>query len=545
METWQLKGRSPTFTNVALDIVGSTKFGRYPKISVEQTYNMIISDNFLVPFAGHELVTPIQDTYEGRGIYTSNRAQKMFAVIGNGLYSISNNLTATRLHSIDTFNGDVFISENNANQLAICDKQHLYIYNYATSTFSIPTLPTGVIPGYVTYQDGYFIIPDIESANWYLSAQNNGLSWDWGAGSTPVSGSLQTKPDKAVATLRFPGRGNLLLVFGNTVTELWTDVGNQLFPYQRNSQVNIDYGCLNAATIAYNENIVVWLGANEQSGPVIMYTTGADIQRISTDGIDFRFTQLSNPSNSYGFLFRQDGHLLYQLTFPDDNLTYVFDFNTRKFFTLSDEYLNAHIAKRVAFFNDKYFFVSNKDGNIYEIGTQFTTYDGKEIPRIRICRNIRLPDASRFSVNNLTFTLEQGDQIDSPIDDDLLTESGLVLMTEDELPLQIIEAAEQIIELPLLTETEDILLTEAGDEIFATEIEDFVLTIPQKVALSISKDGGETFGSSWDKQLNPTGKRKNRLIYWNLGAANDFVPQFRFWGLSRFVATDGIANIYQ
>ena len=540
-----MKGRSPTFTSVALDIVGSTKFGRYPKISVEQTYNMIISDNFLVPYAGHELVTPIQDNYEGRAIYTSNRAEKMFAVIGNGLYSISSNLTATRLQSINTFNGDVFISENNANQLAICDKQRLYIYNYSTGAFATATLPTGVIPGYVTFQDGYFIIPDMETSNWYLSEANNDLSWLWGAGSTAVSGSLQTKPDKAVATVRFPGRGNLLLVFGNTVTELWTDVGAQLFPYQRNAQVNIDYGCLNPATIAYNENIVVWLGANEQSGPVIMYTTGADVQRISTDGIDFRFTQLSNPSNSYGFLFRQDGHLLYQLTFPDDNLTYIYDFNTRKFFTLSDEYLNAHIAKRIAFYNDKYFFVSNKDGNIYEIGTQFTTYDGHEIPRIRICRNIRLPDTSRFAVNNLTFTIEQGCVDDIEINDDLLTESGLTLQTENDEPLQVIEGQPQIIETPLLTETEDILLTESGEEIFATEEDDFIFSIPSKVALSVSKDGGVTFGSSWDKQLRPIGRRKNRLIYWNLGSANDFVPQFRFWGLGRFVATDGIVNIYQ
>ncbi len=48
-----MKGRSQTFTQMPLDIVGSTKFGRYPKISVEQTWNMIISDGFLVPFAGY------------------------------------------------------------------------------------------------------------------------------------------------------------------------------------------------------------------------------------------------------------------------------------------------------------------------------------------------------------------------------------------------------------------------------------------------------------------------------------------------------------
>jgi hypothetical protein len=540
-----MKGRSPTFTQLPLDIVGSTKFGRYSKISVEQTYNMIISDGFLVPSAGYKLVTAIQDSSAGRDIYTSNRDQKMFAVIGNGLYSISSNLTQTRLQNLSTYQGDVFISENNGNQLAICDKQNLYIYNYVTGAFEIATLPPGVIPGYVTFQNGYFIIVDVETAGWYLSAPNNGLSWLWGAGGTPVAGSLQTKPDKAIAAIRFPGRGNLLLVFGNTVTELNTDVGSQIFPYQRASQVNIDYGCLNAATIAGNENIVVWLGGNEQSGPVIMYTTGADVNRISTDGIDFKFTQLKNPSNSYGFLFRQDGHLLYQLTFPEDNLTYVYDFNTKKFFTFSDQYLNAHIAKKVAFFNDAYYFVSNVDGNVYQLGTQFTTYDGKEIPRIRICRNIRLPDASRFVVNNLTFTLEQGVQEDVALEDDLLTESGLALLTETGEPLQVMEETTEIIEVPLYSEEGELLFTEDGEELLGTEEAAFSFSIPQKVALSVSKDGGQSFGTVWSKELNASGHRKNRLIYWNLGSANDFVPQFRFWGLGRFVATDGIVSMYQ
>jgi len=32
-------------------------------------------------------------------------------------------------------------------------------------------------------------------------------------------------------------------------------------------------------------------------------------------------------------------------------------------------------------------------------------------------------------------------------------------------------------------------------------------------------------------------------MWWQLGIANDFVPQFKFWGLGRFVATDGIANL--
>lgn len=507
-----MKGRSQTFTQLPLDIVGSTKFGRYPKISVEQTYNMIISDNFLVPYAGHMKVTDIIQNAEGRGIYTSTRYGHMIAVIGNGVYAISSNLTAQLVGNIGTFLGDVYIDENNTNQIAICDRQNIYIFNYQLGTFSTATID--FTPGYISFQNGRFVAAATDTSTWRLSAVGDGTSWPNDAFHV---GSLQTKPDFVVGAQRFPGRGNLLFVFGSTVTEPWQDIGAPLFPYQKMSSVNIDYGCLNPATIAYNETIMVWLAANEKSGPVIAYSTGGDINRISTDGIDFKFTQLKNPSNSYGFLFRQDGHLIYQITFPDDNLTYIYDFNTKKFFTLCDENMDAHIAKRITFFNDAYYFVSFVDGNLYQIGTQFTTYDGVEIPRIRVCKNIRMPDASRFAINNLTFTLEQGTQTDNFADN-----------TD-----------------PLLTESSQILLTENSEELLATVNGDVPFAVPQAVGLSVSKNGGESFGTIWSKQLNPAGVYRNRLIYWQLGSANDFIPQFRFWGLGRFVATDGVVSIYQ
>jgi hypothetical protein len=102
-----------------------------------------------------------------------------------------------------------------------------------------------------------------------------------------------------------------------------------------------------------------------------------------------------------------------------------------------------------------------------------------------------------------------------------------------------------IIYEPLQAEDGTILLTESGDELLIAITEDVPFPVPQAVHLSVSRDGGMSFGTIWAKELNPQGVFKNRLIYWNCGSANDFVPQFRFWGLSRFVATDGIASVYQ
>jgi hypothetical protein len=469
-------GMSTTSTTntMPLDMVGSTAFGRYAKISLEETFNMIISDDFLVPYAGYKSVATINTGGRGRGLYSSRTFQHMIAVVENGVYIINRNLAVSRIGSLKSFTGDVFIAENNANQIAICDKSKLYIFNYETNTFSQVALD--FIPGYVSFQNGYFIAPESGTSEWRLSAENNGLSWP----PNPENvGEFQTKADQVLAPIPLPGKSNTLFLFGGTVTESWKDTGQSLFPYVKDFNFNIDYGCLNPATIALGDDIVVWLGANEKSGPVIMFSQGGEPQQISNDGINFRFAQLTNPRDAYGFLFKQDGHLLYQFTFPSDNLSMALDFNTKRFFTLSDQYMNHHIAKRVVYFNNSYYFVSFNDGKLYELSSNYTDLDGVEMPCIRVCKSKRLPDSKLFSVQELNFTLEQGD-------DD------------------------------------------------STNYVDFAM----------SSDGGETFSSFYRTQLNPLGKRLNRFVLNNLGAHNDFIPQFRFVGRGRAVATNGEVKYY-
>src|SRR6185436_5769752 len=131
-----MKGRSPNFQNLPLQMVGSNKFGRYPKISIEQTYNMIISDGFLVPFAGYiSLVTLLEDNV-GRAIYSSTILNKLIVVIANNVYVYSQNGNYTIVGQLATYTGDVFIAENTASQIAICDKQKIYIYDYSALTFT-------------------------------------------------------------------------------------------------------------------------------------------------------------------------------------------------------------------------------------------------------------------------------------------------------------------------------------------------------------------------------------------------------------------------
>jgi hypothetical protein len=524
-----------TIQEVPLKVVGGTHFGRYPKTSVEQTFNMIVSDESLVDYAGYRNVLELAAGSKGRGIYSSNRAELMFAVIGNQVFSIDGNLQKTFIMSIATTVGEVYIAENNGGQIAITDGANIYIYNYNTLT---PSTITGaamtaafkftVSPGYISFQNGRFILACLGTTNWLLSAFNDGLNWPIAANSI---GQLQTKPDSVQAAVPFPGRGNLLFLFGSNVVEAWVDTGAALFPYQRQNSFNIDYGCLNASSIADLGNVIVWLGANEQSGPVIMVSDGNSIKEISTDGLDFKFSLLKDPTDCVGFLIKLDGHLLYQFTFKTDNLSYVYDFDTKEFFTVTDEDLNYHVARKVVFFNNQYYFVSFNDGNLYEFGTQYTNYeyavdDIRQIPRIRICPPIRLPSQRYFIIKSIGFTIENGQP--------------------NSIQKFFFYAGEPIL---LATENLGVIGTENGHAIaleqrYQTGVTEFDVA-SEAVDLSISRDGGVNFSNQLRLNMNPSGNRKSRFIWQRLGIANDASVMLQFWGFGRFVAFPGVVEVYQ
>jgi len=473
-----MRKRSEITQDRSLGLVGGSNYGIDPKISPERTYNMFISDNWLLSNPGYKKVATILDSAEGRGIYGSTRFNHMIAVIDDGVYIITPGNSFTRIATIASSTGDAFICENEKREFAICDKVNIYIYNYATGSFTTTSLD--FIPQYIAYQDGRFISCGLVKATgqpqWRLCDITDSTSWP------DDTNHAQTfnEADQVMATVPFPGKKNVLVIFGKVTSQFQTDVGYQLFPYQLNTYYNVDFGCLNQATIASNDEMVVWLGVNEKSGPAIRYSNGGKAERISTDGIDEKLSQLKHPEVSYGFMFEQNGHQIYQIAFPKDNFSMIYDFKTGKPFDVCDSNMNCHIAKRITHFNNTYYFVSFVDGNLYELNSKYTNFDGAEIQRLRIPPTIRFPNSRPFVTNNVTFPIKQGQ---SPN--------------------------------------------------------------PQRVDISISDDGGVSFGNYVGYDLNTQGNQINMFDSWNLGQSNELTLQIRFWGDSSFVVGEGLASVYQ
>lgn len=588
-----------TAQEIPLDIVGGANFGRWPQISSENVVNMFSADGFSINFAGYQYRIPLLGN--GRGFFVSTKSGLMFAVSSSTAYKITSNLGAVPIFSLQTDSTDVFIDEDLANNVAFCDGTNIHIYNYVTEQVYIAGSDVsgsgGVItqldfvPNYVVFHNGRFLATsarlhqasaiatgigagNLNVGQWRLSdiKQSSGQSYVVFQSNAQRQGGFQTKPDLPVGIVRLPGRQNQIIVLGSISGQQWTNYGLALFPYQLNTTFNFDFGCLNAATIATLSNITIWLGKNESSGVVIMYTTGQDIQKISTDGIDKRLENLSSPEKCYAFTYMQSGHLFYVFTFygEEDNFTLAYDFSTGKFQTLMDERFNFFIAKKIVLFNNKYYFISINDGNIYEINSGFTTYNYKpsanddgirEIPRARITKTFRTPDDAPHVFNDLWFVIEQG------IDEQNTGQGNYV----DTLTIE--DAGSGYTEASILIEGDGngayATLTLEDGEITAVELEDkgvgytwAVATVigdgtggslsttlkvndyVPRVDLSVSYDGGYTWSNYDQMQMTRLGRFRSRFYYNGLGQGNEITLQFRYHCKSRFLCSDGKMSYY-
>jgi len=472
-------------TRIPINIVGGTNFARYPKITDEKTVNMMVT-------MSNDIATLVDNSGyceqihfpggEPRALYVSTRVNEIISVVGNIVYVIDSNFGFRSVGRLDTFDGAVYIAENLAGQIGIVDGLSLYVYNYNLNTFARVSIPD-VTPSYIAYLDTYFIITDANNAQWQISGSNN-VKFD-----PTMIAFLQTAADNLQAVVPL---NRTLWVMGKKVSELWNDnttgynasgVGNPVsFPFQRNNSIAINYGVLSVPTICSEFQILVWLGYNASSGPTIVYTTGGAPEELSNDGLDYILKNvIQNPEMSWATLRKENGHIIYQITFnhPNDNLSIQYDFSSRLWSNATDENQNFHIMKRTVFFNEQQYFINFDEQNpgLYLLSANLNTYNGNIIPRIRICPPIRHNDDTLI-VRNIELQMEQGNPSEF-----------------------------------------------------------------KYIDMSISKDGGERFGNTLRYTMLPSGYRKGRINFWNLGLANDLRLQFQFLSPGRFVVQGATAEI--
>lgn len=156
----------------------------------------------------------------------------------------------------------------------------------------------------VTYQDGYFIYTEPNSARFYISALNDGLSYNASEFAT-----AEGDPDIAI---RIFSDHRELWVFGEQSTEIWFNSGATDFPFERANGAYLERGCAAGGSVARVDNTVFWVGDDR----IVYRADGYTPVRISDHGVEALLEKFPSLSDCVAFEYTQKGHKFYVLTKP-------------------------------------------------------------------------------------------------------------------------------------------------------------------------------------------------------------------------------------
>ena len=415
----------------------------------------------LHPTPGLELLVELGAGGGIRGMHTVNEI--MYVVHLANFYEISAAGVKTNRGTLTTSRGRVSMIDNHAGVIAIQDGTNGYFYTISSNTFATITDSAHIDTSKtVIYHDGYFIYTSPGTGQFFLSSPD----------ATNVA-SMMNALDFATAEkdpddlVRVFSSNTEIMLCGSESIEFWNNTGASDFPYARVVGGVIQLGlAAEDAITRFGEGSTMLLAKNSLQG---------EVEVIRIDG--FTHTTVSNASmtaefNTYtttdatAFSYQKEGHSFFQISFPTDNKSWLYDGETNLWTELSYGPAGArHRAEMGINFLNKMYVGDYENGNIYKLTSGVYTDNGVPIVRELVGRHIF--DEGPVRVSRLWMDLEGG--------------VGLV----------------------------------SGQG------------VDPQMTLEVSKDGGHSWGSEKTRSMGKIGEYRKRVIWRRLGRAYDFVFRLR------------------
>lgn len=337
-----------------------------------------------------------------RGIHLAGSF--IYVVCSANVYRINSAGVTFLLGTISTSTGLVSMA-NNGTQVMLLD---------GTSAGYIITMATGVItsitdsdfPGGddVSFIDGFFVFREPNSGRFWKTSAYDGAT---------ISGfdfaTAEGNPDNLVGLIADHGE---VWAAGERTIEVFQNTGASDFPFSRIAGAVIETGCASGKTLKRVDNSVFWLGQDERGHGVVWRAAGYTPQRVSTHEVEFNISNYASLSDAFAWIYQQDGHLFYALTFPTDDVTWCYDVATDKwhrrgYFEASTASITRHRANCHVFFAGKHLVGDYASGAIYELDAD--TYSDNGAPLVRELVSQHIPSATgRMFYREFELRMETG-----------------------------------------------------------------------------------------------------------------------------------------
>ena len=367
-----------------------------------------------------------------RGLWShQTNGTDAYVASGNEFYKVYPDFTYKLLGSISG-TGPVSIADN-GQQLFIACNPNAYIYDETKDTFAQITDSDFAGAKTVCYIDGYFA----------FNQPNSKIIWVTelldGAAINPLAfGAAESSPDDVVSII---SNNREVWVFGTETIEVWYDAATVPFPLAPIQGAYNEIGCIAAFSVAKLDNSLFWLGTDPRGYGIVYRNQGYNGKRISTHAIEYAIQSYGDVSDAIAYTYQQEGHAFYVLTFPTAGKTWVYDVSVNAWHERAgfiNGYFTRHRSNCQMNFINLTVVGDYENGNLYAL--DLDVYDDNNAPQKWLRSWRPIPSGQ----NNLKRTAQHTLQLDCETGvglnlypeyfaEDLLTESGSFLITEDGL----------------------------------------------------------------------------------------------------------------
>ena len=364
-----------------IDFIGESYLMDSLDISAQRCVNMYLEayvdsgakvQKSLRPTHGLLSFASLNGAQQIRSLYLASTGT-FFAVMGPQVQTVSTAGTPTNQFTLSTGSGPnestiVRFADTQASgtrttvsagetAILIADgTTNAYTYNITTDTTTQITdtdYPGGSFCGVI---DGYFIVNKPGTLFAYYSNLEEPTEW--------VSTQTLTKESTTDHITGLIINDGKIWLFGTQGYEIHRHTGNSTNRFLRIAGTERQIGLHAPDSLTSDGSSIYWVGGNASGFGKIYRSQGFEAVEISTIPIERAIHGYTTTSDAEGLTFQQDGHSFYQVTFPSENKTWVYDETVSRIMgqpiwheklyrnpnTSVDE---RHRARVAAFFNNK------------------------------------------------------------------------------------------------------------------------------------------------------------------------------------------------
>lgn len=291
--------------------------------------------------------------------------------------------------------------------------------------------------------------------------------------------TAESNPDDLVRIIN--NLGTVVLI-GQYSIEFWANVGGSGFPYAK--IVNADSGTGLAARWSVGKILgtYAFLAQNREGEVFVGILNGYRVERISNFELDYLINGYASVADATGFGYLLGGHPMYQINFPTAGKSWLYDATTRYWSELRSGTDGRHRGDLAIDFINQTIVADYENGRLYKFNSDSYTDNGELIHMVLRGKHMR-SRKKPVKIASIELGIEAG----------VGTVSG-----------------------------------QGSDPV---------------AALRMSKDGGQSFGTSVFAKMGKIGQYTNRLIWHRLGSGRDNVPEVTITDPVKRVILEATINI--